>query len=100
MIAAMGFGFLTALFILGRVVRPMARISESMRAVASGDLARDIPYRDNADELGDPGPRARRLPRQRAGQAADMEEELLRSRVAKEAAEQAHACSSRSFWPI
>ena len=94
MIAAMGFGFLTALFILGRVVRPMARIGESMQAIASGDLARDIPYRDNADELGDLA-RALGVFRDNALAKQRMEEELLRSRVAKESAEQASLLKSQ-----
>ncbi|MEJ1157832.1 methyl-accepting chemotaxis protein [Prosthecomicrobium sp. N25] len=35
-----------------RVVRPIARITDAMTAMAQGDIAAPIPYRDRSDEIG------------------------------------------------
>lgn len=34
------------------LTRPIPRLSEAMKAIADGDLAREIPYRGNSNELG------------------------------------------------
>jgi two-component system, sensor histidine kinase len=94
MALAIGFGALTALFIVVRVVRPMKRITEAMRGVAGGDLARDIPYLKNQDEVGELA-RALDVFRDNALAKQRVEGELLRSRVARDAAEAASLLKSQ-----
>jgi signal transduction histidine kinase len=94
MALAIGFGLLTALFIVVRVVRPMKRMTETMRAVAGGDLARPIPYLNNPDEVGELA-RALNVFRDNALAKQRVEDELLKSRVAQESAEAATALKSQ-----
>jgi two-component system, sensor histidine kinase len=94
MCAAMALGLLTTLFILGRVVRPMARITETIRAIAHGEFTSEIPYRHSGDEIGEFA-RALSVFRDNALAKQRMEAELLRSRVAREAAEEASLLKSQ-----
>jgi len=81
-----GIGMFTALYVLKAVVRPIARISNTMRLVADGDLSRAIPFQDRTDEIGFLA-RALRVFRDNA-----IEEQHLR--VAKEGAEAANRTKS------
>src|SRR5437764_1982563 len=79
-------GVLTLLYVSRGVVRPIARISETMRLVAEGDLSRSIPFEHRKDEIGFLA-RALRVFRDNA-----IEEQRLR--VAKEGAEAANRAKS------
>jgi signal transduction histidine kinase len=79
-------GIFTALYVLKAVVRPIARISSTMRLVADGDLSRVIPFQHRKDEIGFLA-RALRVFRDNA-----IEEQRLR--VAKEGAEAANRTKS------
>ena len=79
-------GILAALYVLTVVVRPIAKISDTMRLVADGDLARAIPFQHRKDEIGFLA-RALRVFRDKA-----IEEQGLR--VAKEGAEAANRAKS------
>jgi signal transduction histidine kinase len=94
MALAIGFGAFTALFIVVRIVRPMKRMTEAMRGVAGGDLARDIPYLKNQDEVGELA-RALGVFRDNALAKQSVEGELLKSRVAQDAAEAASLLKSQ-----
>jgi signal transduction histidine kinase len=72
-----GLGIYTTLFVSRRVARPMAKITEAMRAVAHGNLGGEIPYARRADEVGELA-RALDVFRDNARQKQRMEEELLR----------------------
>ncbi len=72
-----GLGIYTTLFVSRRVARPMARIIETMRAVAAGNLTGEIPFARRHDEVGDLA-RALRVFRDNAREKHRMEEELLR----------------------
>jgi signal transduction histidine kinase len=74
------------LYVLKTVVRPIAKISDAMRLVADGDLARAIPFQQRSDEIGFLA-RALRVFRDNA-----IEEQHLR--VAKEGAEAANRAKS------
>ena len=84
----------TSLFIVGRVVRPMAKMTETMRQVAEGNLDQPIPYEGRRDEMGRLA-RALAVFRQNALERRRVEGELLRSQVAKEAAEAANLVKSQ-----
>jgi signal transduction histidine kinase len=47
-----GIGALTVYYVIEGVVRPISRIAETMRVVADGNLACDIPFESRADEIG------------------------------------------------
>jgi signal transduction histidine kinase len=79
-------GALTLLYVAKGVVRPIAKISETMRLVAEGDLSRSIPFEHRKDEIGFLA-RALRVFRDNA-----IEEQRLR--VAKEGAEAANRAKS------
>src|SRR5258706_355978 len=81
-----GLGVLTVVYVLKGVVGPIAKISETMRLVAEGDLSRSIPYQHRTDEIGFLS-RALRVFR-------DNEIEKQRLRVAKEGAEAANRAKS------
>ena len=79
-------GIFTALYVMKAVVRPIAKISNTMRLVADGDLSRAIPFQHRADEIGFLA-RALRVFRDQA-----IEEQHLR--VAKDGAEAANRAKS------
>ena len=86
MMASIGAGLMTILFVGGQVLRPIGRITAAMRAVAEGDLDHDIPDAGRPDEVGDLA-RALGVFRENALAKQRADEEVLASRVAKEAAE-------------
>jgi signal transduction histidine kinase/AmiR/NasT family two-component response regulator len=94
MLTAVALGVLALLFISGRVVGPIARITAAMGTVAAGDLAFDIPYQTRSDEIGRLA-RALDVFRRTALEKRRVEDELGRSRVAKEAAEAASHLKSQ-----
>jgi signal transduction histidine kinase len=94
MTAALAFGAFTALFIFGRVVRPMEQITQAMRAVAGGDLSARIPHLGANDEVGELA-RALGVFRDNALAKQRVETELVQSRVAREAAEAASLLKSQ-----
>ena len=94
MLMAATLGGFTLAFISGRIVGPISRITAAMGTVAAGDLAFDIPYRARGDEIGALA-RALDVFRRTALEKRRVEDELDRSRVAKEAAEAASRLKSQ-----
>ena len=81
-----GVGLLTAVYVLKGVVQPIAKITNTMRLVAGGDLAPEIPFEHRVDEIGF---LARAL---RVFRDSDLEKKRLR--VDKESAEAANHAKS------
>jgi len=79
-------GLLTALYVSRGVVRPITRITDTMRLVADGDLACELPFEGRADEIGFLA-RALRVFR-------DNAIEKSRLQIAKESAEAANDSKS------
>jgi signal transduction histidine kinase len=52
MVLFSGIGAVTVFYVIEGVVRPISRIAETMRVVADGDLACEIPFESRADEIG------------------------------------------------
>jgi signal transduction histidine kinase/ActR/RegA family two-component response regulator len=94
MMTAVALGVFTLLFISGRVIGPIARITVAMGTVAAGDLAFDIPYQTRSDEIGRLA-RALDVFRRTALEKRRVEDELGRSRMAKQAAEDASRLKSQ-----
>jgi signal transduction histidine kinase len=74
------------LFISRRIARPMSRITKTMRLVADGDMACELPFADRADEIGELS-RALAVFRRNALEKQRVEDELVRSRIAEKSAE-------------
>jgi signal transduction histidine kinase/CheY-like chemotaxis protein len=94
MVAVCLLGVVGALVIVGRVVRPISAITKAMGAGAGGDLDQGAPYEGRNDEIGRLA-RALGVFRRNALAARRMEAELVKSRVAKEAAEAANHMKSQ-----
>ena len=94
MILVFGVGALTTAFIVHRIARPMAKITQTMRQVADGDLDYRIPYLDRTDEIGQLA-RALGVFRDSAVEKERMAGELLNSKIAAEAAEAANRLKSQ-----
>jgi len=86
MVLFSGVGIFTALYVMKAVVRPIAKISDTMRLVAEGDLSLSIPFQQRKDEIGFLA-RALRVFRDNA-----IEEQHLR--IAKDGAEAANRTKS------
>ena len=86
MLLSLGFGLFATFFISRRIARPMARITETMRLVADGDMACDLPFADRADEIGELA-RALAVFRRNALEKSRVEDELVQSRIATQSAE-------------
>ncbi len=86
MLLSIGFGFFATFFISRRIARPMSSITETMRLVANGDMACEVPFRDRADEIGELS-RALAVFRRNALEKQRVEDELVQSRVATQSAE-------------
>ena len=74
----LGFGLFATALVKRRVVRPRARITGAVRAVADGDLETAIPFEQRHDEIGDLA-RALEVFRDNALAKQRMEVELIRS---------------------
>ncbi|MGD0143008.1 MAG: ATP-binding protein [Rhizomicrobium sp.] len=86
MLLALGFGLFATLFISRRIARPMARITETMRLVADGDMACELPFAERGDEIGELS-RALAVFRRNALEKQRVEDELVHSRIAEKSAE-------------
>jgi len=93
MILALASAVIATLFISRRIARPMARIAETMRLVADGDMACEVPFGDRADEIGELS-RALAVFRRNALEKQRVEDELVHSRIAKQSAEAASRLKS------
>jgi len=87
-------GFSATVFVISRVARPMRRIRHAMTLVADGDLESSVAYQSRSDEIGDLA-RALEVFRRNALEKRRVEQELIDSRVAREAAEAANQMKSQ-----
>lgn len=93
MLVSLAAALAATLFISRRIARPMSRIAETMRLVADGDMACDVPFADRADEIGELS-RALIVFRRNALEKRRVEDELVRSRIAEQSAEAANRVKS------
>jgi len=76
-VLSLALGIFAMLYVTQRVARPIAKITVSMRAVAAGDLDREIPFIERGDEIGALAG-ALGIFRDNAREKQQMEGELLR----------------------
>jgi signal transduction histidine kinase len=94
MLSVLALGVFASLFVVARIARPLARLTEGMQAVAQGDLDYEIPLDGRSDEIGQLA-QALKVFRGNALIKQRMEGELVASRVAMEAAEAASHLKSQ-----
>ncbi|HEX3430470.1 MAG TPA: HAMP domain-containing sensor histidine kinase [Rhizomicrobium sp.] len=93
MVLSLACGVVATLFISRRIARPMSRIAGTMRLVADGDMACEVPFGDRADEIGELS-RALAVFRRNALEKQRVEDELVQSRIAEQSAEAASRVKS------
>ncbi len=93
MFLSLACALFATLFISRRIARPMSRIAETMRLVADGDMACEIPFADRADEIGELS-RALAVFRRNALEKRRVEDELVHSRIAEQSAQAASRVKS------
>ncbi|TAL37549.1 MAG: response regulator [Phenylobacterium sp.] len=91
---AAALGLAATALVIFRVVRPIRRISHTMTIVAEGDLERAVGDQTRGDEIGDLA-RALEVFRRTALEKRRVEQELIDSRVAQEAAEAGNRMKSQ-----
>ena len=93
MFLSLACALFATLFISRRIARPMSRITQTMRLVADGDMACELPFADRADEIGELS-RALAVFRRNALEKQRVEDELVRSRIAEKSAEASNRVKS------
>ncbi|HEY2444423.1 MAG TPA: HAMP domain-containing sensor histidine kinase, partial [Rhizomicrobium sp.] len=93
MVLSLAAALVATLFISRRIARPMSRIAETMRLVADGDMACEVPFGNRADEIGELS-RALAVFRRNALEKRRVEDELAQSRIAEQSAEAASRVKS------
>jgi signal transduction histidine kinase/CheY-like chemotaxis protein len=86
MAVSIGLGVGLSAFAGAQVLAPLGRITQAMRAVAEGDMNHPIPDLRRPDEVGELA-RALNIFRDNAVAKAALDEQLMASRIAREAAE-------------
>jgi len=81
------------LYVMWRVIAPLKTITQIMRSIAGGDLTREIPFGQRQDEIGQFA-QAVHLFRDSVVVQQDLENELLRNRSARDAAETSNRLKS------
>jgi signal transduction histidine kinase/ActR/RegA family two-component response regulator len=94
MAAALALGIGIIAFANAQVLEPISRITQAMKAVADGDLSHPIPDMRRPDEVGELA-RALDVFRANAAAKAALDEQLLASRIAREAAEASALAKAR-----
>ncbi|HEX2760150.1 MAG TPA: ATP-binding protein [Rhizomicrobium sp.] len=86
MLLSIGLASFTALYVMWRFIRPLKRITQTIKTVAGGNLRQEIPFESRDDEIGEFA-RALRMFRDSAAEKLRLETELAHNRAAKETAE-------------
>lgn len=93
MILSIGLASFTTLYVMWRVIRPLKRITQTMKAVTDGNLAQTIPYADRDDEIGHFS-RALLMFRESATEQMRLKGEMIQNQAAKELAEKSNRTKS------
>ncbi|HWM61687.1 MAG TPA: histidine kinase dimerization/phospho-acceptor domain-containing protein, partial [Rhizomicrobium sp.] len=86
MLASIGLAGFAALYVMGRVIRPLRAITRTMESIGGGNLRSEIPFGDRRDEIGQFAG-ALKMFRDATMERIRLEKALVNSRVAQEIAE-------------
>jgi signal transduction histidine kinase len=93
MLASIALAGLAAVYVMGRVIRPLRAITRTMQAIAGGNLKSEIPFGDRQDEIGQFAG-ALKMFRDATTERIRLEKALVESRVAQESAETSNRVKS------
>ena len=88
-----GLACFTAVYVMLRVIRPLKRITQSMKTVADGDFQQAVLYADRHDEIGQFS-RAVTMFRDAAAEQVRLKGEMIQNQAAKDLAEEANRTKS------
>ncbi len=93
MLLSIGLAIFTAVYVMCRVIWPLRLITQTMKTVTEGDLARAIPFGGRNDEIGQFS-RSLLLFRESAAERMRLESEMIQDRAARELAEKLNRTKS------
>jgi signal transduction histidine kinase len=93
MLASIGLAGFAALYVMGRVIRPLRAITRTMEAIGGGNLRSEIPFGNRQDEIGQFAS-ALKMFRDATMERIRLEKALVDSRVAQETAETSNRVKS------
>ena len=93
MFFSIGLACFTAVYVMLRVIRPLKRITQSMKTVADGDFEQAVLYADRHDEIGQFS-RAVTMFRDAAAEQVRLKGEMIQNQAAKNLAEEANRTKS------
>ena len=93
MLFSIGLASFTAVYVMWRVIRPLKRITKSMKTVTDGDFQQVVLYADRQDEIGQFS-RAVTMFRDAASEQVRLKSEMIQNQAAKDLAEEANRTKS------
>jgi signal transduction histidine kinase len=93
MVLSIGLACFTTIYVMWRVIRPLKRITQTMKTVADGNLKQTAPFEDRNDEIGQFA-RTLRIFRDNATEKMRLESEVVHNLAAKELAERSNRTKS------
>ena len=93
MLLSIGLACFTALFVMLRIIKPLKRITQTMKAVTEGGAAQTVPYTDRKDEIGQFS-RAVLMFRESAAEQVRLKAKMIQSQADRDLAEKANRTKS------
>jgi signal transduction histidine kinase len=93
MLFSIGLASFTTVYVMWRVIRPLKRITKSMKTVTDGDFQQVVLYADRQDEIGQFS-RAVTLFRDAAAEQVRLKSEMIQNQAAKDLADEANRTKS------
>jgi signal transduction histidine kinase len=93
MFLSIGLACFATLYVMWRVIRPLKRITNTMKVIAGGNLKEKIPFENRQDEIGQFA-HALQMFRDGAVEKQRLETELIRNQAAKEMADRSNRIKS------
>lgn len=93
MLVSIGMASFTTVYVIWRVIKPLGRITQMMKAVTQGGLHQPIPFLDRSDEIGHFS-KALSMFRDSAAEQIRLKSEMAQAHAAKELAEKSSRTKS------
>ncbi len=93
MFLSIGLASFTTMYVILRVIRPLTRITKTMKTVTGGNFDEAVPFTDRNDEIGQFS-RAVSMFRDSAAEQVRLKSEMIQNQAAKDLAEKANRTKS------
>jgi signal transduction histidine kinase len=93
MLVSIGLACFASLYVMWGIIRPLKRITETMKTVSDGNFGQPIPFTDRSDEIGQFS-RAVRMYRESAAEQMRLKARMIQNLADKELAEKANRTKS------